>query len=161
MCSGDTQVCRPREETATASSPPPGSPGAALSGCSVCARMELQGERGEKTGGETRISGKAQLSGRLHGSQLCEPPALAHPHLRKGMSGTGYLEGSCRNSSGMPPATLARGSCPPWPGALPPPAPLALAPPHRPGVAAPLGAALPSRLVGRREAPPGPTRRRD
>lgn len=32
MCSGDTQVCRPMAEAATASSAPPGSPGIALSG---------------------------------------------------------------------------------------------------------------------------------
>ena len=42
MCRGDTQVCRPSEDTATASSLPPGSPGAALSGCSVCARIDLR-----------------------------------------------------------------------------------------------------------------------
>lgn len=46
MWRGDTQVWRPSEETAMASSPPPGSSGAALSGCSVCARMELYRREG-------------------------------------------------------------------------------------------------------------------
>lgn len=96
----------------------------------------------------------------------CPDDTAAHPHLRKGMRGTGYLEGSCRNSSGMPPATGPRPACPLCPGWLPPPAPLALAPPQGPGVPVPvpLGAvapAAPSRLAGRRTGPTGPTRRRD
>jgi hypothetical protein len=62
----------------------------------------------------------------------------SHPHFRKGMSGMGYFEGSCRNSGGKPAARPDRDDCP---GALapPPPAPLLMA---RPGVLAPLAAAL-------------------
>lgn len=55
-----------------------------------------------------------------------------HPHFRKGTWGRGYLEGSSRNSSMMPP--VARdGSQPPLADG-------------RPGVPTPLGAALPSAL---------------
>lgn len=172
MWRGDTQVWRPSEETAMASSPPPGSSGAALSGCSVCARMELY--RREGWGGG--LHGKAPsglgvncgLASAATAAQLLSYHShpTAHPHLRKGMRGTGYLDGSCRNSSGMPPATGPRPACPLCPGWLPPPAPLALAPPQCPGVPVPvpLGAvapAAPSRLAGRRTGPTGPTRRRD
>lgn len=183
MCRGETQVWRPREDTATASSPPPGSPGIALSGCSVCARMDLrqavqrQGQGswgGWVPGSQLAIAGTGQRAklpacpspalGTHRSSQgitLAQPtppttpclPRLAsplavwpsmptHPHFRKGIWGMGYLEGSCRNSAGMPPATLAP---PPW--LVPPP----VLPAGRPGVAAPLVPTLASALPAGRE----------
>lgn len=107
---------------------------------------------------------RPSLTSAATATQLAHHDLWTHPHLRKGMSGTGYLEGSCRKSSGMPPAAGARPAGPLCPGRLPPPPPLALAPPACPGVPVPvpLGAAAPpSRLGGRRTGPGGPTRRRD
>lgn len=82
MCTGDTQVCRPREDTATASSLPPGSPGAALSGCSVCARIELRGRGvGDQGQAVARLSSQAQAQQHWRQQQRT---ALPRPLLQGG-----------------------------------------------------------------------------
>lgn len=98
MCSGDTQVCRPMAEAATASSAPPGSPGIALRGMTTCERRELHTRvaRGRQTrrqgglrtgGGEDGVGHgpEAGRAGELGRGGICPPgcraPCQRHARL--------------------------------------------------------------------------------